>query len=373
MKTVSKIWLCSLLISSVQVVFSLNPNEAPQKGSSDHKEGNQFCYEFESNETQPEQQKTGERAGIKLGGTYQVGLSFLYDDALFEGVFQGNKTALDEYILTSLLEVQFLYSQADVKRIADLRFVLTELKRVTELDVPTGMGENMKIIEGLRRYRSNRLRNPPDLTYLLTGANIWEHRGGKIELNVLGTALIAGICSANSGFGVVEASNQRMSHTLAHELGHSFSLRHDGDSNTGTEDCEPDQFIMASNDGPGRRRWSSCSLNQLKNFLKNQAFCLNGKTHKPVSEFFDLSRYKGITPGDLAGADRQCSTGTGSTQFKPVDSDAPGSVSRAACSRLKCRYGPIELQLNAALEGTPCDRGTRKCYLADCVSSVPSI
>ncbi|XP_023210719.1 A disintegrin and metalloproteinase with thrombospondin motifs 18-like [Centruroides sculpturatus] len=87
--------------------------------------------------------------------------------------------------------------------------------------------------------------------------------------------------------------------TVAHEIGHSLSMDHDGISNS----CNSSKNIMSPSAGAGKTTWSTCSNSYLKMFLKTpQASCL----YKNISSKQYNLTLDNKLPGEKYPPDVQC-------------------------------------------------------------------
>ncbi|XP_023216273.1 A disintegrin and metalloproteinase with thrombospondin motifs 19-like [Centruroides sculpturatus] len=130
--------------------------------------------------------------------------------------------------------------------------------------------------------------------------------------------------------------------TLAHEIGHSLSMEHDGDGNS----CDSSKYIMAEDIGKGQTTWSRCSGLYLKRFLRSsQSNCL----YKNISMVkYDLM-FDNKLPGEKYSPDAQCQF-TAGKQFKAYY-DKPENI----CESLWCLSpNGWKYPVHPALDGSWC-------------------
>uniref|UniRef100_A0A182JES0 Disintegrin and metalloproteinase domain-containing protein 12 n=1 Tax=Anopheles atroparvus TaxID=41427 RepID=A0A182JES0_ANOAO len=122
-------------------------------------------------------------------------------------------------------------------------------------------------------YRTSTLLrdHPNDHAQLLTAIEFKE--------NVIGKAKVGGMCSDRSSGAIVRVHTDALAvqaSTLAHEMGHSFSMEHDEDADCA---CPDRRCIMTrSVTGLTLQHWSNCSLEQLAvGFGRGLNHCLGNR------------------------------------------------------------------------------------------------
>ncbi|GFY59789.1 a disintegrin and metalloproteinase with thrombospondin motifs 12 [Trichonephila inaurata madagascariensis] len=77
-------------------------------------------------------------------------------------------------------------------------------------------------------------------------------------------AWVNGMCRPKHSCTLNEGSSFEAAFVIAHEMGHSLGMMHDGRGN----DCDPSAFLMSEKTGPGRITWSTCSNDYLERFFQ---------------------------------------------------------------------------------------------------------
>ncbi|NXS33699.1 ATS7 metalloproteinase, partial [Pomatostomus ruficeps] len=193
-----------------------------------------------------------------------------------------------------------------------------------------------------------------DVAVLLTRKDICAAMNRPCE--TLGLSHVAGMCQPHRSCNINEDTGLPLAFTVAHELGHSFGIQHDGSSN----DCEPvgkRPFIMSPQllYDTSPLTWSRCSREYITRFLdRGWGLCLDDP---PAREVLDFPL---VPPGVLYDVGHQCRL-----QYGPYSTfcDDMDSV----CSTLWCTVGnTCHSKLDAAVDGTACGE-SKWCFNGECV------
>ncbi|KAM5264414.1 A disintegrin and metalloproteinase with thrombospondin motifs 12 [Ctenodactylus gundi] len=194
-----------------------------------------------------------------------------------------------------------------------------------------------------------------DVAVLLTRKDICA--GVNRPCETLGLSHLSGMCQPHRSCNINEDSGLPLAFTIAHELGHSFGIQHDGREN----DCEPmgrHPYVMSHQlqYDPTPLTWSKCSKEYITRFLdRGWGFCLD-----------DIPKKKGlkskvIAPGVIYDVHHQCQLqyGPNATFCQEVEN---------VCQTLWCSVkGFCRSKLDAAADGTRC--GEKKwCMAGKCIT-----
>ncbi|XP_062327499.1 A disintegrin and metalloproteinase with thrombospondin motifs 17 isoform X1 [Osmerus eperlanus] len=203
---------------------------------------------------------------------------------------------------------------------------------------------------------------PVDTAVLVTRTDFCVHKDEPCD--TVGIAYLGGTCSSKRKCVLAEDNGLNLAFTIAHELGHNMGMSHDDDHAT----CTGHSHIMSGEWVKGRNpsdlSWSSCSRDDLENFLRSKAStCL---LHTDTR-----SRYQVRLPPKLPGmhysADEQCQIlfGTNATFCSNME--------HLMCAGLWCLVegdASCKTKLDPPLDGTECG-ADKWCRAGECVSKTP--
>ncbi|XP_009893025.1 PREDICTED: A disintegrin and metalloproteinase with thrombospondin motifs 12 [Charadrius vociferus] len=194
-----------------------------------------------------------------------------------------------------------------------------------------------------------------DVAVLLTRKDICAGMNRPCE--TLGLSHLSGMCQPHRSCNINEDSGLPLAFTIAHELGHSFGIQHDGKEN----DCEPvgkRPYIMSRQlqYDPTPLTWSHCSKEYITRFLdRGWGFCLDDIPQKEVL------KSPIIAPGVIYDVHHQCQLqyGSNATFCEDVDN---------LCQTLWCSVkGSCRSKLDAAADGTRCGEN-KWCFSGECIT-----
>ncbi|XP_054233405.1 A disintegrin and metalloproteinase with thrombospondin motifs 17 isoform X9 [Homo sapiens] len=179
-----------------------------------------------------------------------------------------------------------------------------------------------------------------------------------------GIAYLGGVCSAKRKCVLAEDNGLNLAFTIAHELGHNLGMNHDDDHSS----CAGRSHIMSGEWVKGRNpsdlSWSSCSRDDLENFLKSKvSICL--LVTDPRSQHTVRLPHK--LPGMHYSANEQCQILFG------MNATFCRNMEHLMCAGLWCLVEgdtSCKTKLDPPLDGTECG-ADKWCRAGECVSKTP--
>ncbi|XP_050165709.1 A disintegrin and metalloproteinase with thrombospondin motifs 7, partial [Myiozetetes cayanensis] len=272
--------------------------------------------------------------------------------------FHGREN-IEKYVLTVMNMVAGLFHHASIGNpinIAIVRLILLEHEE-EDLKISHHADNTLKSFCKWQKSINVKGDSHPlhhDVAVLLTRKDICAAMNRPCE--TLGLSHVAGMCQPHRSCNINEDTGLPLAFTVAHELGHSFGIQHDGSSN----DCEPvgkRPFIMSPQllYDTSPLTWSRCSREYITRFLdRGWGLCLDDP---PAREVLDFPL---VPPGVLYDVGHQCRL-----QYGPYSTfcDDMDSV----CHTLWCTVGnTCHSKLDAAVDGTACGEN-KWCFNGECV------
>ncbi|KAJ8418969.1 hypothetical protein AAFF_G00004680 [Aldrovandia affinis] len=279
---------------------------------------------------------------------------------------------IEQYILAVMNIVAKLFQDSSLGNAVNI--VVTRLILLTEdqptLEINHHAGKSLDSFCKWQKSIQNRNGNGNaipdngiahhDTAVLLTRYDICIYKNKPC--GTLGLAPVGGMCEPERSCSINEDIGLATAFTIAHEIGHTFGMNHDGVGNACGSRSQETAKLMAAHITMKTNPfvWSACSRDYITNFLDSGlGSCLNNVP--PKQEFV----YPTTAPGQAYDADEQCrfQYGVKSRQCKY------GEV----CSELWCMSKSNRCITSSipAAEGTICQTNTIEkgwCYKRVCVA-----
>ncbi|XP_078343629.1 A disintegrin and metalloproteinase with thrombospondin motifs 9-like isoform X3 [Oculina patagonica] len=293
------------------------------------------------------------------------------DDSFVETLVVADKTMVDafdskadlqSYIITLMGVVAQVYRDRSIGNSINIVVVKIVFLETNEpgIRISTDATNTLKsFCRWQKRVMAKEDSHPEhhDTAILLTRRNICRSAG---KCDTLGLAELGTMCHPSRSCALAEDSGLSTAYTIAHELGHVFSLPHDGDNNRCTR-SRGDQHLMAPSLSFDTKpwSWSNCSRDKITQFLDlGYGSCLADKPQEKTA-----IKYHDTLPGEIYSVDKQCQMIFGdSSSLCPF---------MEPCRRLWCvkmigrRRGCSTHHMPWA-DGTPCAK-KRWCIKGQCV------
>uniref|UniRef100_A0A158R523 Peptidase M12B domain-containing protein n=1 Tax=Syphacia muris TaxID=451379 RepID=A0A158R523_9BILA len=297
-----------------------------------------------------------------------IELGVFVDDALwiyFTELYEERADIeLQRYVLAIVNNIAALFGHSSMEPKIHIKIIRYEVMKTIPLNRRYHFnGEVEHLLEIFCKYQRTLNDNDDysprhwDHALLLSGYDLY--RPGMHA--IAGYAPVNMMCSYDRSCTINEGLDFGSVFVIAHEIGHSLGMSHDGDNG-----CNPNCCIMSRSIGSGKTAWSKCSVEELNYFVSR----LGKKNHPPNCLLDGSTRYaKSIAalPGQHFTLNEQCILFHGIC-WKHELKD--GQDLSDVCSIIWCGNGEgIVRTAHPALEGTYCGK-QKWCIGGKCVDAL---
>eukprot|EP00118_Oscarella_pearsei_P014090 m.118685 g.118685 ORF g.118685 m.118685 type:complete len:1118 (+) comp37656_c0_seq3:1840-5193(+) len=200
----------------------------------------------------------------------------------------GGRDQTVAYILSVMNMVSLLYkhpSLGNAINIAVVGISVLSADEVRQFNLNDAGNSNNLLRSFCQWQEYNLTAHNHDTAVFLTRNNLCNHITGGFGVkncDNLGLADVGGMCKKSLSCSIAEDTGLNVSFTVAHEIGHSFGMWHDGMSHKCRISSEK---LMAPllRRGTQPNSWSKCSRHYLSKFLENGGgWCLENQPEYPL-------------------------------------------------------------------------------------------
>ncbi|XP_047470259.1 A disintegrin and metalloproteinase with thrombospondin motifs adt-2-like [Penaeus chinensis] len=293
---------------------------------------------------------------------YQIETAVFVDDEMYNVIKEQNPGAdtvqtVTDVVFAIMNGVHLLYNAPTLELHFTITLVRLEIIKSATKGPSKSGGDIQRYLSNFCYWQRNlnRRTNPLgdhspefwDHALMLSGLDLWDMQP-EFD-SVIGLAWVAGMCHPTYSCTINEGTSFEAVYVITHEMGHNLGMSHDGSAEDQNK-CSADKHIMSSSTGPGKVTWSSCSNEELQDFIENSDFplsCLDDMARGPR----ELDFRDDLLPGERYTVTQQCTFALGSS-FKPyVTTKNPYNN---VCREVWCQNTTHAMRTHPALEGTSC-------------------
>ncbi|XP_042207352.1 uncharacterized protein LOC121856100 isoform X2 [Homarus americanus] len=305
-------------------------------------------------------------------------LAVFVDEILYKNfplrVDNSDKYKLVNYILTLINAVQGIYHQEELQGfILDISIVRLDI-HTSNKGPNNGGGDIGAYLTSFCEWQ--KVQNPAmdsdpqhwDHAIMLSGLDL--HSSGNPS--VIGLAWVGGMCRPSVSCTMNEGRSFSAVYVVAHEMGHNLGMNHDGHGEA--QRCSSSKYVMSPSVGPGKTKWSSCSISVVHSFLRRSTCLDDGDNFRTTfataisvkavislsegNNNVDLETILKQTPGYQFPLSEQCKAMFGRDYY-------PALTKFDLCEYMYCTNGVVTKPGHPALEGSFCG-SHRVCIAGNC-------